>query len=275
MLWGGIFALGHAFSLYIHLRETADYELSESHQAIYSKIFEDYGFTKWHFMQLMSQARIRSFSAGEIVFEQGEPVDWLPFIIDGKAELVVRRDVCFNGKNAALVKKTDRERFFDAPTTYVGSLKSGDCAGEIWDRDYYSDATKAKMQAAHGDEEHRWFVDCVTKTEATFLEFPKRWLHDKIAENDTMRAAAGEMQVGADCSRPPPCAPGSLARAVLRMYPSLTSSAPPQVKELWRVRRALVQELSAVKEENAGLRASLDSENGANVERGGSSAVRK
>ena len=52
MMWGIIFAFGHAYSLHLYLREHADYELDEEDNKTYEDIFKKAHFTKWHFMQV-------------------------------------------------------------------------------------------------------------------------------------------------------------------------------------------------------------------------------
>ena len=43
MLWGLIFALGHAYSLMLHLREHYDWELDADQRKMYDEVFEPYG----------------------------------------------------------------------------------------------------------------------------------------------------------------------------------------------------------------------------------------
>lgn len=51
MMWGMIFACGHAYSLYMYLREHAEYELDVRDNEVYEDLFRPAHFTKWHFMQ--------------------------------------------------------------------------------------------------------------------------------------------------------------------------------------------------------------------------------
>ena len=52
MMWGVLFAIGHTYSLYLYLRENAEYELGEQDNATYESLFQPSRFTKYHFLQV-------------------------------------------------------------------------------------------------------------------------------------------------------------------------------------------------------------------------------
>jgi hypothetical protein len=68
MLWGFIFACGHAYSLYHYLREHYDYALDDDDREVYEQLFEEFGFTKYQFMQIMAQSQVREVKAGQVSF---------------------------------------------------------------------------------------------------------------------------------------------------------------------------------------------------------------
>lgn len=80
-----VFACGHGYSLWLHLRETADYDLGE-HEALYHRIFESYGFTKYHFKQMLAVARFRELAPGDFVHQQGDEIKYFPLLVEGECD---------------------------------------------------------------------------------------------------------------------------------------------------------------------------------------------
>lgn len=157
MMWGIIFAVGHAYSLFLHLRETADYQLEPFESNLYESLFAEHGFTKWHFLQMMSKAEVKHFEQGEYIFEECEIEDMFPIVLEGKSYLSWRRDgEISKAYNRTLtsyaLKKEDKEAWTKFPTH---QSENNNLLWEIWDRNYYSPETLEKLKKAYGDEKHR------------------------------------------------------------------------------------------------------------------------
>ena len=121
------------YSLAIYMRETCDHDLTLENQNLYGTIFEKFGFTKWHFLQLMERGTIRYVKPGEYIHEECEPIDNVCILLEGDGMNSFRKDSEM-GMPSHRLKETDRAKW-DAFKTYQAGALSGPClCGEIWER---------------------------------------------------------------------------------------------------------------------------------------------
>ena len=195
MAWGLIFALGHMYSLALYLRETYDWQLNEHDQEVYKEIFEPHGFTKWHFLKLLEKGEYRTYKPGEVINEECEPMEYISVLLRGEAEFSWRKREDMDGESSAKLKERDRGKWDQVPAHTSGLIVAPALAGEIWDREFYSEPTMAKLEKLHGKREHIWTYGLTAANEVEVLRFPTRWLHEYLQDDDRVRAAAVELQV--------------------------------------------------------------------------------
>ena len=87
MLWGGVFCVGHLYSLWLHLRESFEWSLEPEEL----KIFEEHGFSRWHFKLMMEKAVIYDVQAGQNIYNELDVVEKLPFILEGGGNWTLRK----------------------------------------------------------------------------------------------------------------------------------------------------------------------------------------
>lgn len=167
----------------------------------------------------MERGHYRKVKAGETIFEENDVVDKVHFILKGTlVEWTARRpEQCPGGMSSYEFMKKDPKAWKEIEPTSSGTAVGPRCAGDLYDRRYFSEDVEEQMVERFGDKDHRFTVSCIALDDGWVLEFPKRWMHDLISLHPEMQAAAGEMQIA----------------------------------DLWKLRRSLVRHLQLEKQRHA------------------------
>ena len=167
MAWGALFAAGHLFSLGRHLCETIEWELGDDEsEKFFVEVFEPHGWTRWNMRTLLAQGEFVDVAPGECINEEAEPIDSFTILLSGRAEFLYRKDAEM-GMPSHRFKQKDHAAWERQKTYSAGSFDGPRFCGEIWDRDYYTEATMRRLKEKWDRDEHLWCVPSRTRAAAS------------------------------------------------------------------------------------------------------------
>ena len=117
-----------------------DYDLGE-HEALYQRTFEPFGFTKYHFKEMMAVARFTELEPGEFVHHQGDEINHFPVVVEGECDWQSHTDAAILGAFGANgmpiarpgAPASEETRRFGAPLHQLRVSLATTCMPQWWE----------------------------------------------------------------------------------------------------------------------------------------------
>ena len=106
---------------------------------------------------LLAHGEFVDFAPGQLINEEAEPVDHFTILLSGKAAFGYRKDSEM-GMPSHRFKQKDRAAWERQKMYSAGTFDGPRFCGEIWDRNYYTEAALRRLKEKWDRDEHLWCV---------------------------------------------------------------------------------------------------------------------